>query len=269
MGVFAATVETAFNVTEVMQHAHGLEDDLCEAEHTGETLWAIVHFWELLGNAAWVPRLMDIQRQRRLEALIAATPLSIYRNPLVPREESISAVTPGVVNALRERVAKSLADSYDRSSGQYRALGDEKLWAELEGEAAVDFTFRSVLSNFELRGCAMCGKWYEPQLSNRGRFCGPECRKRFNNLRNSKKEEQRTFKCASHSETSGMELFSGLVQSRSAADATPLRIGRYYPLSEDLLCLDCVERAHPEWARYIAPLVESRNERGRALLEAE
>lgn len=263
MGTFTASVETAFKVTEVMQYARVLDGDMTDSESESEALWEIVHFWALLGNTVWVPRLMDIQRQQRLEQLVAATPLKLYRNQLLPREESVSAVTPGVTNGLRDRVRDSIYKVVANSNGQYSSVTDKGLWKELEGEAAVDFTFRSVRPNFELRGCAFCGRWYEPLLSNRGRFCGIDCRKRFNNLKHSKKDDQRTFQCAWDGQTHSMELFSGLVHQAEDDLVTPLRIGRYSSYSDNLWCIDCVERERPEWTRYIAPLIEAREERDR------
>lgn len=104
----------------------------------------------------------------------------------------------------------------------------------------------------------MCGKWYEPQLSNRSRFCSTDCRKRFNNQKHSKREEQRSFVCAWRGETHPIDHFSGLVHTDGDQPVTPLRIGALRSYSDKLWCLECVEKEQPLWARYIAPLVEAR-----------
>ncbi len=262
MATFMAPVTTAFTVTEVMGHARSLSHDLGEAEYRGRDLWDIVEFWERLGNAAWVPRLLDIPRQKRLDSLIAQAPLSLHRSMHSPREESITAVTPGVLNSLRERINDKMAEVDERNS-PYIGLSDAKLWQELEQEGAVDYLFKSVRSNFELRGCAQCGRWYEPQLANRGRFCSGECRKRFNNVRNSVKEEVKNFTCNCCNDTRSMDQFSGLLFEASTDEISPLRIGPFRYHSESQWCLECVESQHKEWARYIAPLVEARDARER------
>jgi hypothetical protein len=269
MGNFTAPVETAFNVTDAMQYARALSGDLFDAEVEPGPLWDIATFWELLGNAVWVPRLMSIQRQHRLEKLIAATPLSVYRDPLAPRAESVSAITPGVTNGLRERVAAAVNEAVLDSNGQYSSISDIALWNEIEREAAVDFAFRSVRANFEIRGCASCGKWYEPQLSNRSRFCSTDCRKRFNNQKHSKRDDQRSFVCAWRGETVPIDHFSGLVHEDGDQPVTPLRIGHFKSYSDKMWCLDCVEKDQPLWSRYIAPLVEAREERERALRDLD
>lgn len=262
MGSFIAPVETAFNVTEVMQYARILEEDLDMADVRDEVdLNEIVRFWETLGNAVWIPRLMSTERQRRLESLFAATPLTLQRNPLMAREDSISAVTPGVTTDLRQRVAAEIDRLALTSNGRYGAFGSQKLWSEVEREGAVDFALRSVRPNFELRGCASCGKWYEPQLTNRGRFCSADCRKRFNNLKHSKKEDQKFFACAWDGKMHSMEEFSGLHSGPEEHPVSILRIGNYTPNRETMWCISCVEENEPLWVRYIAPLVEARGER--------
>ena len=254
MGLFNAQVETAFTVTEAAQLSRELRDDLIAQEVDSQAHWDIVVFWDLLSNAVWVPRLMDTQRQRRLEKLTVGTDLHLYRNPLMTREDSVGVVTPGVTNDLRQRVANYMSEQLEQTG--YDALADLKLWDEVEGEAAIDFAFRSVRPNFEIRVCAECGTRYEPQLSNRGRFCRTECRKRFNNARNSQQHEG--FMCKICEDEKSMDLFSGLEWRDVDSGVSPLRMGSYRSLSSERCCIDCVAREHKEWARYIAPLVDAK-----------
>lgn len=254
MGSFNASVETAFSVIEVIQFARALGGELSDDGIESPDHWEIVLFWELLSNAVWVPRLMDAPRQRRLENLISTTHLQLHRNPLMPREEAVSAVTPGATNDLRQRVSNCISERAE-STGR-DALADLKIWAELEREAAIDFAFRSVRPNFELRACAECGTRFEPQLSNRGRFCRTECRKRFNNARNSAQSEG--FTCAICEIGKGMDLFSGLAWTAENDAVSPLRMEAYHSKRQSRCCTDCVVREHREWARYIAPLVDAK-----------
>jgi len=273
---FNAQVTTAFTVAEVLQHARLLESDLddvagdfdaSEPRDDLKALREIVEFWTLVGNSAWVPRLLDIPRQWRLKKLIEETPLYLHRNPLASREESISAVSPGIVGNLRERVTEHINKGFETSEGRYVSVSDLALWEELAREGSVDYAFRSVRPGFEIRVCAQCGKWYEPQLSNRSRFCSQDCRKRFNNIRNSAREEVKNFTCKLCGQKRSMELFSGLRYSDDESEdiISPLRIAKYSFYPEDRCCTDCVQSRHPEWARYIAPLVEAKDSKDRAV----
>lgn len=258
MGSFTAPVTTAFGFIETMQLVRHLRGELEDAEHHEGPLWETVQFWQVLANAIWVPRIMDIARQKRLEKLMSEATLTLHRNPLVSREESITAITPGILNQLRDRIATSMAEQEVGTGGQYSALADVELWHELECEAAIDYLFKSVQPSFEVRGCAQCGKWYEPVLANRGRFCSAECRKRFNNLRASNKDELlKSFECANCEQTLSMDAYSGLREFDPNDSVSPLRISKF-EFGSGRWCADCVAEHRPEWKRYVAPIIDAR-----------
>jgi hypothetical protein len=256
MNTFEVLITTAFTLTEVLQFGRLLHGDLAEAEYQGETLWNIVHLLADVGNSVWVPRLLTVSDQKRLDMLFHEAHLVLHRNPLAPREESVSLITPGVGNELRSRVALAIDESNER--GQYRGFSNAELWEEVLREAAVDWSFRAIRTNFEVRGCAMCGRWFEPQLANRSRFCSTACRKQFNNIRTSGRDHVKSFTCESCERNLGMDLFSGLHNEREDDSVTPLRIGRYLASLNNLRCVDCVQTHNPEWARYISPIVDAK-----------
>ena len=258
MGSFQVNVSTAFSLTEVLQHGRALRADLVEAEENDAELWSIVNLLQNVANSVWVPRLMTVADQRQLDALCNETHLTVHRNALAPREESVSLITPGLANDLRVRVAAEISASIERSGDLYHGLSDRALWAEVLREAAVDWAFRAVRSGFEIRGCAQCGRWYEPQLANRSRFCTTDCRKKFNNLRAAKQKAYQTFHCGGCGRDLSMNAFSGLHREHKDDTVTPLRIQRYIPLIKGMRCLECVQDKNPEWNRYIAPLLEAR-----------
>jgi hypothetical protein len=256
MNTFEVQIATAFTLTEVLQFGRLLHGDLVEAEHNGDDLWNVVHLLADVGHSVWVPRLLTVSDQRRLDSLFHEAHLVLHRNPLATREESVSLITPGVANDLRSRVASAIYEGSD--SGQYQSFSDLGLWEEVLREAAVDWSFRAIRTNFEVRGCAMCGRWFEPQLANRSRFCGTSCRKQFNNIRTSGRDHVKAFTCESCDRQLSMDLFSGLQNSHEDDAVTPLRIGRYMASLNNLRCVACVQAKNPEWARYISPIVDAK-----------
>jgi hypothetical protein len=173
----------------------------------------------------------------------------------------VTLVTPGVLNGLKERVQAQRVASQQGSEGRLRAV-DSTTYYEMLREGLVDWAIRTAADeDYELRGCAQCGKWFEPTLRARSRFCSVRCRKSFNNFRNGSGAEYADFVCSGCGQTRSMEKeYAGLRFLAPTNPVTPLRIARYSLGVGDMCCVDCVRTTHKQWRRYIAPM-ESFSER--------
>ena len=263
MGLADAKVETAFTFIEVLKQADYDRVELDDYADGGSEsdlwrkAWADTAKAYLIANATWVRRLIDSQMLAAMEATLRETPLQVRRNAF---SGEVTIVTPGVVDGLRDKVAAERKSSAEESNGQYAAVQVDTFTAMLR-EAVIDWTLRTEADeSYELRGCPQCSKWFEPQLKARSRFCSDKCRKGFNNLRNSGSDAA-NFVCHGCNEARTMDDFAGL-RFEEGADktVTPLRMGMYYGLSDNLCCVHCVRSNYPEWRRYIAPM-ESLSER--------
>lgn len=256
MSTAQGETETAFSLAEV------LNQTMEEREEMGDYMEApypegLVANWSLsdkvlrIGNATWVPRLIDSDMLAAIEGFLKETPLYVRRNAYA---RSVTLVTPGVLNGLKDKVQVQIAENESRTDGQYPTVGVDT-YGEMVREGVVDWTIRTAADeDYELRGCAQCGKWFEPTLKARSRFCSTKCRKEFNNLRNGAGADYATFTCAGCEESRPMEEFAGLSFTVKDSPVTPLRIAKYALAGKDMCCVHCVRAKYKEWRRYIAPM---------------
>jgi hypothetical protein len=256
----SAQVETAFSFVELLNQTDRQRDELevCLEGDTVDEL--VVDSWDdteravRIANATWVGRLIDSEMATTIESYLAATPLHVRRNAFAG---TVTLATPGVSDGLRDKALKEqrASERYTVSPETYRAM---------LSEGVVEWSIRTASEDgYEVRQCAQCGNWFEPQLKDRSRFCSPKCRKTFNNVRNSGHDDLTNFTCGGCGERRGMDEFAGLEfeGADNTKTATPLRISRYR--LANLCCVDCVRTRYPEWRRYIAPM-ESLIERASA-----
>lgn len=262
MSSSTAPVEAAFTFLDLLRQTDLEREELAEGFEDNPfpepwaSLWADTEKALVVANATWVARLIDSDILATIEGYLKKTPLHLQRNAFAG---TVTLSTPGILDGLRDRVSAAKSKSEVSTEGQYSTVGPELYHAMLV-EGVLDWTVRTAADEgYEVRCCAECGKWFEPQLKARSRFCSPSCRKFFNNLRNSD-HSIATFECNGCEETRSMEDFSGLqFWALSDRAITPLRMCRYRQ-SARKCCLHCVRSSHQEWRRYIAPM-ESLSER--------
>jgi predicted RNA-binding Zn-ribbon protein involved in translation (DUF1610 family) len=264
MSTSAAHVETAFSFLELLAQAGYEREELDEVLSDYPIAPKVAKLWDetervlSIANATWVGRIVDSDLLAVIERHLEETPLTVRRNAFAG---TVTLATPGVLGGLKDKVAKEQRESEEATQGRYSSVQPDT-WRAMMREGLVDWTVRTAADqDYEVRRCTSCGKWFEPQLKSRSRFCSPKCRKEFNNLRNSGREDVTSFLCAGCGETRSMDDFAGL---RFASDedktATNLRMGRYTRGGDDMCCVECVRTKYPEWRRYIAPM-ESLSER--------
>jgi hypothetical protein len=266
MSLNTGQVETAFSFVELLQQTDRERDELDEyfndypVGKEVEAAWAQTQKVLLVANATWVPRLIDSEMLVAVEAYLRDTPLIVRRNAFAG---TVTFASPGVLTGLRDKVNTQRAASEQESRGQHSTVGPS-VYAEILREGLVDWTVRTASPDgYEVRSCSECGKWFEPQLKLRSRFCSSECRKKFNNRRNSTDESVTQFVCGGCKQRRPLDEFAGLRFDDPQRAVTPLRMGKYTFIDEILCCLHCVRSSYPEWRRYIAPM-ESLSERATA-----
>jgi hypothetical protein len=259
----AATVETAVSFAQLLNQTRDereLIDEYFHDEPVDPNAVAAWHRTERIlqiANGTWVRSLIDSDLAGVIEQQLTKSALRVHRNPYAG---SVAIVTPGVLERLADRIETDRHAREADSDGQYSAVTPATFDAMI-AEGIIDWVIRTGAdADYEVRACALCGKWFEPQLKARSRFCSPKCRKNFNNLRGSDAHAAR-FTCGSCATERSMDEFAGLRFVESAKDtASPLRITRYLFDDETLCCVACVRCNFPEWRRYLAPM-ESLNER--------
>lgn len=260
MSTTTAEVETAYSFLEVLRQAEAERDELDEGCYMEDhpvsepiqRAWDTASRTLLLANAIWVRRLVSAELNTTIQGYINETPLHLQRNPF---SGAATLVTPGVSNGLRERVTESERNSEEQSEGRFSTVGPI-VFLEMLREGVLDWSLRTATEEgYEVRCCAQCGRWFEPSLKGRSRFCSDKCRKTFNNLRNSD-SDRASFECKGCAQSRPMEEFAGLrFEDNERKTATPLRMGSYgYGNPDNLCCVSCVRDKYPEWRRYIAPM---------------
>jgi len=262
MATMPARISTAFTIAEVVDEARHLAIDLNARDEVPGEWTDIPRLTQAIAQGVWVPQFLDDPIVRsQIDAAISQTPLKIKFDYLAPAGEQVQAVTPGVLTNLRDRVDTAMRKAnqnpdweWVRYAGLTRVpFEDLKLWREFLSEGIIDFIFRRSLPGFELRQCPApeCGRWFEPQLAKRGRFCSAACRFKFNNIRQNKDKGQ--FTCRDCNRRLTCDFFAGLeyAVSDDVSDLEPSTFsGDEIPLQ---VCVDCVAKHHREWLAYIAP----------------
>lgn len=253
--ILGQQVETAFSFVDVLSEGVDIENEIditlsgefnSKAEQALDRMRSI----ERIANGTWARRLINSELAEVIQSYLKGAQLVLRRNPF---SGETALVTPGVLNELRNRVAATKRQSIDSSDGAFDAI-TQALYEEVVREGIVEWALRSEGDDYEVRRCAYCGKWFEPQLKGRSRFCSVKCRKGFNNLRSSDGDAS-SFGCALCLAKKPMDEFSGLTsEDPEGKTATPLRMGRYSPRANNLCCVSCVRESHPEWRRYLAPM---------------
>jgi hypothetical protein len=264
MSASPAYVETAFSFLELLAQTDLERDELDMYISDNPTPGQAAEMWDetekviLIANATWVGRLIDADMLATIEGYLREAPLLVRRNAFAG---TVTLATPGVLNGLKDRALKEQRDRERETDGEFSTVST-KTFAAMLREGIVDWTVRTAADgDYEVRSCTQCGKWFEPQLKSRSRFCSPKCRKDFNNLRNSAHDDVTMFKCGGCGENRPMDEFAGLrFEDSKGKTATPLRMGRYTRGGKRLCCVECVRTRYPEWRRYIAPM-ESLSER--------
>jgi hypothetical protein len=263
----SAEVETAFSFLEVLQQTEREREELdyfMEDHPVAEGVlqgWADTEKALRIANATWARRLIDSDMLAIIEGYLKATPLQVRRNAFAG---TATLATPGLLSGLRDKVASERRNMEQNAGGQFSTVAPQT-YLEMLAEGLVDWALRTAADeSYEVRGCTQCGKWFEPALKSRSRFCSDKCRKTFNNIRSSTDSDISNFVCAGCGTSRPMEEFAGLrFEDTEGKTATPLRISRYMLGAEDLCCVPCVRSSHPEWRRYIAPM-EKLSERASA-----
>lgn len=247
--------ETAFTLPEVAQLGDQLSftwpDDGSEREDASKEKLNVLCY--AICHATWVRSWLNLEDFRKLDTIFKSAKFALERNSITDDEDkAIIAVSPGVQSGLRERVATFL--TFKDEPDFYNRFPFE-LFYEMFVEGVLDWLIRSKRANYELRGCIWCGRWFEPTIARRGRFCGFQCRKRFNNARVSADTSVRTFKCYACDDARPLEEFSGLCLLTDAQCMITHVTEHMDDASMRYLCIRHVLETAPRWKRYIEPFI--------------
>ncbi len=211
-----------------------------------------------IAHAMWVPKVMSGAKFDALQVELESRPLTLVRDLFARDPEQLySARTAAARSDVRDRVMNNWC-----FAGDDARLTDMALFVEVCREGIVDWAVNSTRPNYEVRRCPWCGRWFEPQLSGRSRFCsGPRCRQEFNNARQSAQESVRSFDCDVCTGRVPLEEYAGLHRTEDPWEIesridTPLYIGRVR--EAEAVCVRCVRAHYPEWAKYVSTIVDRR-----------
>jgi hypothetical protein len=244
--------ETAYTFAEVVEIGRQIKND---DFYEDDDCYGTPYFAERIANASWARNMLEISESRHLEEIFKKATFTLDRNSFNEEpQDSIFLVSPGVRNKLREQVKQFDAWCREQDGDPFSDF-PRKLFQQLFDEGVLDWMIRSKRSNYELRGCIWCGRWFEPVIVRRGRFCSPSCRKRFNNARISADPSVRMFRCVDCQENRPLEEFSGLIKVSFGAECLirPFDATGAYP--NPYLCIRHVLENAPKWKRYVEPFV--------------